>query len=59
MRRAANDSSDSKPVVTQIRLLNLLNKTLDKKDVREVLGKLAYPYLSIQTGYARPTFRDC
>ena len=48
---------NSKPVVTQIQLLNLLNETLDKNDVREVLGKLAYPYSSIQTGYARPTLK--
>ncbi|TDK50356.1 ATP-binding protein [Antarcticimicrobium luteum] len=42
---------------TQVQLLNLLHETLDKNEVREVLGQLPYPYSRIQTGYARPTLK--
>ena len=41
---------NSKPIATQIRLLNYLHEALDKNDVREVLGRLSFPYSSIQTG---------
>ncbi len=47
----------AEPVSTQVRLLNLLHKRLDKKEVREVLGQLPYPYSKIQTGHARPTLK--
>ena len=48
---------NAKPVGTQVQLLNLLHETLDKNDVREVLGQLSYPYSKIQTGHARPTLK--
>ncbi|WP_072297243.1 hypothetical protein [Paracoccus sp. SM22M-07] len=48
---------NSKPVGTQIRLLNLLQEKLDKNEVREVLGQLPDPYAKIQTGYTSPTLR--
>lgn len=47
----------SKPVGTQIRLLNLLHEKLDKNEVREVLGQLPEPYSNIQTGYTSPTLK--
>lgn len=46
---------NSKPVGTQIQLLNLLHKKLDMRQVREVLGQFPDPYSKIQTGYTRPT----
>lgn len=45
------------PVSAQIQLLNLLHETLEKNEVREVLGQLPYPYSKIQTGHARPTLK--
>ncbi|REG53278.1 hypothetical protein ATH84_100619 [Paracoccus versutus] len=48
---------NAKPVGTQVQLLNLLHETLDKSEVREVLGQLPDPYSKIQTGYARPLLR--
>lgn len=48
---------NTKPVGTQIRLLNLLHEKLDKNEVRDVLGQLPDPYSRIQTGYARPALR--
>lgn len=48
---------NSRPVGTQIRLLNLLHEKLDKNEVREVLGQLPDPYSRIQTGYTSPTLR--
>ncbi|MCI5073969.1 MAG: ATP-binding protein [Oricola sp.] len=48
---------NAKPVGTQVELLNLLHETLDKNEIREVLGQLPYPYSKIQTGYARPTLK--
>lgn len=45
---------NAETVHTQIQLLNLLHHTLDKNEVREVLGQLPYPYSRIQTGSARP-----
>lgn len=48
---------NAKPVGTQVQLLNLFHETLDKNDVREVLGQLSYSYSKIQTGYARPTLK--
>lgn len=48
---------NAKPVGTQVQLLNLLHKTLDKNEVREVLGQLPDPYSKIQTGYARPLLK--
>ncbi|MBB4305102.1 hypothetical protein GGD81_004170 [Rhodobium orientis] len=48
---------NAKPLSTRVQLLNLLHETLDKNDVREVLGELPYPYSKIQTGYARPTLK--
>ncbi|WP_417281124.1 ATP-binding protein [Celeribacter sp.] len=48
---------NTKPVGTQIRLLNLLHEKLDKNEVREVLAQLPDPYSRIQTGYARPALR--
>lgn len=46
---------NAKPIGAQIKLLNRLHDTLDKNDVREVLGKLPPPYSKIQIGYGRPT----
>lgn len=48
---------NSKPVGTQVQLLNLFHDTLDKNDVREVLRQLPHPYSNIQTGYARPRLK--
>lgn len=48
---------NAKPVGRQVQLLNLLHETLDKSDVREVLGQLSFPYSIIQTGYARPMLK--
>ena len=48
---------NTKPAVTQIRLLNLLHEKLDKNEVREVLEQLPDPYSRIQTGYARPALK--
>lgn len=48
---------NAKPVGTQIKLLNLLHETLEKNEVREVLGQLPDPYSKIQTGYARPLLK--
>lgn len=48
---------NAEPVGTQVQLLNLLHETLDKNEVRDVLGQLPYPYSKIQTGYARPTLK--
>ena len=48
---------NTKPIGTQVQLLNLLHETLDTNEVREVLGQLSYPYSKIQTGYARPTLK--
>lgn len=48
---------NTKPVSTQIRLLNLLHEKLNKTEVREVLGQLPDPYSKIQTGYERPALR--
>ena len=48
---------NSRPVGTQIRLLNFLHEKLDKNEVREVLGQLPDPYSRIQTGYTSPTLR--
>lgn len=48
---------NSRPVGTQIRLLNLLHEKLDKNEVRKVLGQLPDPYSRIQTGYTSPTLR--
>ena len=48
---------NTKPVGIQVQLLNLLHETLDKNEVREVLGQLPDPYSKIQTGYARPTLK--
>lgn len=48
---------NTKPVGTQIRLLNVLHEKLDKNEVREVLAQLPDPYSRIQTGYARPALR--
>lgn len=45
---------NAEPIGTQIQLLNLLHDTLDKNEVREVLGQLPYPYSRIQIGSARP-----
>ncbi|MEM6961291.1 MAG: ATP-binding protein [Myxococcota bacterium] len=48
---------NAKPIGTQVQLLNVLHETLDKNEVREVLGQLPDPYSSIQTGTARPTLK--
>ncbi|WP_322889939.1 MULTISPECIES: ATP-binding protein [unclassified Yoonia] len=48
---------NAKPVGIQIQLLNLLHETLDKNEVREVLGQLSDPYSKIQIGYARPVLK--
>ena len=48
---------NAKPVGTQVQLLNLLHETLDKNEVRKVLGQLPHPYSKIQTGFARPTLK--
>lgn len=45
---------NTRPVNTQVQLLSLLQPTLSKEEVREVLGELPYPYSQIQTGYTRP-----
>lgn len=45
------------PVDIQVRLLNLLHKTLDVIEVREVLRHLPDPFSKIQTGYARPILK--
>lgn len=48
---------NTRPVATQIRLLNVLHEKLDKNEVREVLGQLPDCYSKIQTGYERPALR--
>lgn len=45
---------NARPVIIQIRLLNLLHEKLDRGEVREILGQLPEPYSRIQTGYERP-----